>query len=426
MLKVVLRSSRIPGFYKLPVKERINILKELVPLSDEEVNLLTNSGSLELKVADRMIENVIGVMPVPLGVALNFLINGKEYIVPMAIEESSVVAAASNAAKMARESGGFHAEAFESIMIGQIQVTAVSDIKKAEKEILRHRETLIELANECDPLLVRLGGGMKDVRVRKVSTFLGPMVLTEILVDVKDAMGANVVNTMAEKIAPFIEKITNGKVYLRILSNLADKRLARAKAVFLSDVIGGREVVDGIIKAYALADADPYRAATHNKGIMNGVTAVVLATGNDTRAVEAGAHAYASRTGRYRSLTVWRKNKDGDLVGEIELPVAVGVVGGISSIHPLARINRKILGVKSARELAEVIASVGLAQNFAALRALATEGIQKGHMKLHARNIAMAAGAQGNTVDLVVKEMIRRGKIRMDEARKILEEIEPS
>ncbi len=415
-------SSRIPGFYKLSIDERLQKVKEFAGLTDEELEVI-KYGKLPLEVADHMIENVIGLWPLPFAVATNFLINGKDYLVPMAIEEPSVVAAASNAAKMARESGGFEAEATDSIMISQIQVVKVPDLEEAKRTIMAEKEKLLELANEMDPLLVKLGGGARDLEVRTIDTDAGPMLVVHLYVDTLDAMGANTVNTMAEGLAPTIERLTGGKVYLRILSNLADRRLARAKAKFAKAAIGGEEVVEGIMWAYRFAKYDPYRAATHNKGIMNGIIAVARATGQDTRAIEAGAHSYAARGGRYTSLTEYWVDENGDLWGSIELPLAVGTVGGVVRVHPIAKLALKILGVQKARELAQVMAAVGLAQNFAALRALATEGIQAGHMKLHARNIALAAGATPEEVDRVVEKMIREKRISLERAKEILEEI---
>ncbi len=415
-------SSRIPGFYKLSIDERLQKVKEFAGLTDEELEVI-KYGKLPLEVADHMIENVIGLWPLPFAVATNFLINGKDYLVPMAIEEPSVVAAASNAAKMARESGGFEAEATDSIMISQIQVVKVPDLEEAKRTIMAEKEKLLELANEMDPLLVKLGGGARDLEVRTIDTDAGPMLVVHLYVDTLDAMGANTVNTMAEGLAPTIERLTGGKVYLRILSNLADRRLARAKAKFAKAAIGGEEVVEGIMWAYRFAKYDPYRAATHNKGIMNGIIAVARATGQDTRAIEAGAHSYAARGGKYTSLTEYWVDENGDLWGSIELPLAVGTVGGVVRVHPIAKLALKILGVQKARELAQVMAAVGLAQNFAALRALATEGIQAGHMKLHARNIAMAAGATPEEVDRVVEKMIREKRISLERAKEILEEI---
>jgi len=401
-------------------------VKEFANLSDDEVELLTKTGRLSLELADKMIENVIGTLELPLGIAVNFLINGKDYLIPMAIEEPSVVAAASHAAKLTRAGGGIFTQSTGPFMIGQIQLVGVLSPYKAKYAILSHKDEILELANKQDPILVRLGGGAKDLEVRIIESMLGPMVITHLIVDVKDAMGANAVNTMAEAVAPYIEKITGGKVYLRILSNLADKRLVRAYTRVPKEVLGGEDVVDGIIYAYAFAAADPYRAATHNKGIMNGIIAVALATGNDTRALEAGAHAYAARFGRYMPLTVWEKDENGDLIGWIEIPIAVGIIGGATRTNPIAKVCLKILGVKSGTELAEIMGAVGLTQNLAAIRALATEGIQKGHMKLHARNIAIMAGAVGDEIDKVVDEMVKIRIIRLDKAKEILMKLRSS
>lgn len=417
-----MKSSRIPGFYKLSVKERMKIVKEFAGLTDEEASLLQSTGSLSLELADRMIENVVGAIPIPLGIAVNFLINGKDYLIPMAIEETSVVAAASYGAKMTRSKGGIFTDSTEPVMIGQIQVVKVKDPYRARMAILESKDEILEKANEQDPMLISVGGGAKDVRAKVIHTIRGAMVIAELLVDCRDAMGANAVNTMAEAVAPMIEKITGGKVLLRIISNLATERLARAWTVVDKEEVGGEEVVDGIVDAYAFAAADPYRAATHNKGILNGIIAVALATCNDHRAIEAGAHAYAARSGHYSPLSVWEKNEDGDLVGSIELPLAVGIIGGATKVHPVAKVALKILGVKTARELSEVMAAVGLAQNLAALRALAHEGIQRGHMSLHARNIAIMAGATGDLIDLIAERMVEERKIRMDRAKELLEE----
>ncbi|HDM88718.1 MAG TPA: hydroxymethylglutaryl-CoA reductase, degradative [Candidatus Bathyarchaeota archaeon] len=411
-----MKTSRISGFYKLSIEERIKIVKEFAGLTDEEVKLLQSTGSLSLELADRMIENVVGAIPMPMGIAVNFLINGRDYLIPMAIEETSVVAAASYGAKMTRSKGGIFTSSTDPIMIGQIQTVKVKDPYYARMAILDAKDKILEKANEQDPLLVSLGGGAKDLRVKVIHTIRGPMVITELLVNCKDAMGANAVNTMAEAVAPLIERITGGRVVLRIISNLATERLARAWTVVDKREVGGEEVVDGILDAYAFAAADPYRAATHNKGILNGIIAVALATCNDHRAIEAGAHAYAARTGFYSPLSVWEKNEDGDLVGSIELPLAVGIIGGATKVHPIAKIALKILGVKTAQELAEVMAAVGLAQNLAALRALAHEGIQRGHMSLHARNIAIMAGAKGELIDIIAERMVKERKIRMDRA----------
>jgi len=416
------KTSVFSGFYKLSPKERLSFVKEFAGLTDEEAALLQNTGSLPLDLADRMIENVIGAIPIPLGIAVNFLINKRDYLIPMAIEEPSVVAAASYAAKMAREGGGFFTSSTPPIMIGQIQAVGIQDPHAAKMRILQAKEEILNKANDQDPVLVSVGGGAKDLNVKVIQTTLGPMVITELYVDCRDAMGANAVNTMCEAVAPIIEKISGGRVYLRIISNLADKRLARAWCTVPKDAVGGEEVVDGIVAASAFAAADPYRAATHNKGILNGIIAVVIATCNDHRAVEAGAHAYAARSGQYTTLSTWEKNENGDLVGTIELPMAVGIIGGAVRTHPIARLCLKILGVKTANEFAEVLAAVGLAQNLGALRALAHEGIQRGHMSLHARNIAIAAGATGELIDLVAEKMVEERKIRMDRAKELIEQ----
>ncbi|MEM1928070.1 MAG: hydroxymethylglutaryl-CoA reductase, degradative [Acidilobaceae archaeon] len=414
------KTSRIQGFYKLPISERIRVLKEFADLTDEEVGLLTRTGRLTLDVADKMIENVVGTFELPFAVAVNFLINGRDYMVPMVIEEPSVVAAASNAARWCREGGGIWARASEPLMIGQVQVVKAPSPHRAVMRILERREEILEAANSTNEFLVKIGGGARDIEVRVVNSPVGEMVVVHLIVDVRDAMGANIVNTMVEKIAPIIEEASGGKVLLRIVSNLADKRIARAWTRIPKDAIGGDEVVERIIYAWALAASDPYRAATHNKGIMNGIVAVALATGQDTRAIEAGAHAYAARRGRYEPLSVWERDENGDLVGYIELPLAVGTVGGSIKSNPMARLALKILGVKTSRELAEVMAAVGLAQNLAALRALVTEGIQRGHMKLHARQLALAAGASPEEVDAVVEEMVKSGTISLEKAKEVL------
>ncbi|MEM2846794.1 MAG: hydroxymethylglutaryl-CoA reductase, degradative, partial [Nitrososphaerota archaeon] len=380
-------------------------------------------AALDRETASRMIENVIGTFQLPLGIAVNFLINGRDYMIPMVIEEPSVVAAASNAARMTREGGGVFAQSTESLMIGQIQLVGIKDPHAARLEILRHRDEILEIANEQDPVLVKLGGGARDLEARVLETRLGPMLIVHLIVDVRDAMGANAVNTMAEAVAPRLASITGGRYRLRIISNLADKRLVRAWTRVPPEAVGGKEIAEGIVEAWAFADADPYRAATHNKGIMNGVDAVVIATGNDWRAVEAGAHAYACRYGVYKPLSTWEIDEKGNLVGSLEMPLAVGIVGGATRTNPLARICLKILGVKTARELAEVIGAVGLVQNLAALRALAAEGIQAGHMSLHAKNIAVMAGAVGDEIDQVAEIMVREKCVRVDRAKEILEKL---
>jgi hydroxymethylglutaryl-CoA reductase len=416
----MVKTSEFSGFYKLTPNERMQFVKEFASLTDEEVAVLQTTGSLKLELADRMIENVVGVFPLPLGIAVNFLINEKDYLIPMAIEEPSIVAAASYAAKMARSNGGFFTGSTEPIMIGQIQVMGVKDPYRAKMAILASKKDLLEKANDQDPLLVSVGGGAKDLEVKVIETKSGAMVITELHVDCRDAMGANAVNTMAEAVAPMIERITHGKVYLRIISNLAVKRLVRAWVIIAKEAVGGKEIVEGIVEASNFAAADPYRGTTHNKGILNGIIGVVIATCNDHRAIEAGAHAYASRSGRYVPLAVWEKNEEGDLVGSIEMPMAVGIIGGATRVHPVARLALKILNVKSANEFGEVLAAVGLAQNLGALRALVDEGIQRGHMSLHAQNIAITAGAAGNLVDLIAQKMVEERKVRVDRAKELL------
>ncbi len=415
------KSSKVSGFYKLPVEKRLEFVKNFSNLTNDEIKVL--SSCLDINTADRMIENVLGTFELPLGVSVNFRVNGKDYLVPMATEESSVVAAASNAAKMARIHGGFTTESTNPLMIGQLQLLNIDDIAGAAQNILDHKNEILHLANAQDKILVELGGGAKDLEVRILDSPLGKMIVTHLIVDVRDAMGANAVNTMCEAVAPMLQEITNGKVRLKILSNLADKRLVKAKAIFDKEKMGGESIVDAFIESYTLASIDPYRAATHNKGIMNGIDSLIIATGNDFRAIEAGAHAYAARNGQYTSLTSYYKDDNGNLVGEIELPLAIGIVGGAASMHPKAKLCRKILGVTTAQELAEIVASLGLAQNFAAIFALSTVGIQKGHMSLHAKNIAVMAGAKADQIDKVAEQMIKEKKIKIDRAKEILEEI---
>lgn len=420
------RSSRIEGFYKLSPEERSKVVREFAELTDDELRSMAEGGGLSIAQADKMVENAVGTFALPLGIATNFLINGRDYLVPMAIEEPSVVAAASNAAKMARAKDGFKASSTEPVMIGQVQVTGVEDPQEAVRKLTAEKDAILRLANEQDPMLVSLGGGARDLEARTIETMHGPQVVVHLHVDVRDAMGANAVNTMAEATAPMIEKMTGGKVYLRILSNLAVFRLARAEAVWTKDSVGGEEVVDGIVEAYVFAEADPFRCATHNKGVMNGIDAVVIATGNDWRAIEAGAHAYASRTGAYKPLTRFEKTPEGDLKGLIELPMAVGLVGGATKVHPGAKACVRLLGVTSAAELGEIVAAVGLAQNMAALRALATVGIQKGHMSLHARNIVASVGCPPELMDEAVDMIVREKKIRMDRAKEVVDELKRS
>ncbi|MBA4789016.1 MAG: hydroxymethylglutaryl-CoA reductase, degradative [Pseudomonadota bacterium] len=416
-------NSRIPGFYKLSPAERLKKVLDVCGLAEDDLTKIGRTDDAMLSIADHMIENVISTLPIPVGVAANFTVNGRDYLVPMATEEPSVVAAASNMAGVARLKGGFMASSSDPIMIAQVQVVGVKDPQAARLRLYERRAELLDLANAQDPFLVKVGGGAKDIEVRIVEADAGTYVVLHLIVDVRDAMGANAVNTMAEALAPLVSEIAQGRVLLRILSNKADRRMTRVRATYDRDALGGAEVVEGILNAYAFAAADPYRAATHNKGIMNGITAVVLATGNDTRAVEAGAHSHAVVDGRYTSLSHYEKDADGNLVGTLEVPMAVGLVGGATKTHPVAQASVKMLGVTSASELAEIILAVGLAQNTGALRALAAEGIQKGHMSLHARNIAVSAGAQGDEIELVTARLKAGGRVRLDTALDILAEL---
>ncbi len=418
--------SRIPGFYRLSLPERLAILKEMNLVQEQDLEAMSGEAGLSADQADHMIENAIGFHALPLGIALNFLINGQEILVPMAIEEPSVIAGASFMAKLARAGGGFRAHTTPPEMIAQIQVLDLPDPEAASFSVLENKESLLAEITNIDPILTRLGGGPKDIEVRIIKDSpIGDFLVIHLIIDVRDAMGANAVNTAAERITPQIEKITGGRVHLRILSNLADRRLASAHCLIpleslAFDDFSAEIVRDGIIAAWAFAVADPYRAATHNKGIMNGVDAVVIATGNDWRAVEAGAHAYAARNGVYTSLSTWSKDAAGNLVGTLEMPMAVGIVGGATRVHPTAQAALRLMGVTTASQLAEIIVSLGLAQNLAALRALATEGIQRGHMSLHARQVAIAAGAQGEQVEKLAKALVTEKTIRIDRARDIL------
>ena len=415
-------------FYQLTQQERLAQLMETPGLSESDAKILSGEEGLSAEDADHMIENVIGTFSLPLGIARYFKINGRDIPVPMVVEEPSIVAGASFMAKLSLNTGGFFADTTPPEMIGQIQIINVKDPAAARLKLLAEKETLLQEAAKVDPVLLELGGGPRDLEVRFIpDTPRGPMLIAHLMYDVRDAMGANAVNTAVEKLASRIERITGGKVLLRILSNLADRRLARAWVTIRTedlafDNFNGPDVRDGILDAWSFAAADSYRAATHNKGIMNGIDPVVIATGNDWRAIEAGAHAYAARNGRYTSLTTWETNSEGDLVGTLELPMAVGTVGGATRVHPGAQACLRLMGVKSARELAEVIASVGLAQNLAALRALATEGIQKGHMSLHARQVAIAAGASGEQIDRLAERLVADDMVRIDHAQAILEE----
>lgn len=420
-------NSRISGFYNLTLEERRAKLAEASGQTPESLLPFT-TGGLSAESADHMIENVIGMYALPVGIGLNFMVNGRDVLIPFVVEEPSVVAGASFMAKLARAGGGFTATTTEPLMIGQMQVINVVNMNEARLKIYEHKAELLATADAIDPILKKFGGGARDLEVRMIEeSAIGPFIVIHLIYDVRDAMGANAVNTACEKLAPRIEEITGGKVHLKILSNLADRRIARVRCtVPVSELTMGFEsfkgetVRDGIIAAYAFAAADPYRAATHNKGIMNGVDSVVIATGNDWRAIEAGAHAYAARSGRYTSLSTWGKDKDGNLVGTLEMPMAVGIVGGATKVHPAAQAAVKLMGVKTASELAEIIVSVGLAQNMAALRALATEGIQRGHMSLHARQVAIAAGASGELIEKVAAQMVAEKVVRVDRAEEIL------
>lgn len=407
------------GFYKKTVEERRKAIAEAAGLTDEEVAIISKDGPLALDVANAMSENVIGTVGLPLSVALNFLVDGKEVIVPMAVEEPSVVAAASYAAKLARPSGGFRTEYTGSIMIGQIQVVGIKEAEKAVEKIGKDAERLIKTANSHAEHLTRYGGGVRGMQARKLKTARGDMLIVELLVDVQDAMGANAVNTVLEKMTSEIISVTGGEKRLRILSNLAVHRLAAATAVWKKEDIGGEEVSEGVLDAWAFAMADPFRRATHNKGVMNGIDAVAVATGNDWRAVEAGAHSYAAYMGGI-SLTSYKKTPDGGIEGRIVLPLAVGTIGGSIRSSRTAQIAIKIAGVKTSGELARLMAAVGLAQNFAALRAMAGEGIQAGHMRLHAKNVALASGAKGGEVEKVAEEMAKAGAINAENAAKII------
>jgi len=416
-------SSRISGFYKMPVDERVKIIAEQVNLTPDEVKLLKSGGGLGIDQADHMTENVVGTIAYPFSVAVNFMLNGRDLLIPMAGEEPSVVAAASNMARIMRNGPGIKVTSSPPIMIGQIQLTDIPDMKKAIAILSDKKKMILDMANEVDPVLVKFGGGAKDLELRPLETPAGPMLICHLLVDCRDAMGANAVNTMAETLAPMLAELTGGKSLLRIISNLADRRTCKAEAVIKKEDIGGEDKVDRIVQAWAFADADPYRASTHNKGIMNGTIAVALAFAQDHRALEAGAHAFAAKTCRYRSLSRWSKNRDGDLVGELEMPMAVGLVGGATKSHPMAQIAVKILGCTKAQELGEAMTAVGLAQNLGALRALTQEGIQHGHMRLHARNLVVMAGATPEMMEEAVKQLVDSGQIRFPKAQEIVSKL---
>ena len=421
--------SRLPQFRQRSPQQRLEHIAAAAQLTPDEVRLLEHSGALDKAVADGMIENVIGTFELPMAVAGYFQLNGRDVLVPMAVEEPSIVAAASFMAKLARDCGGFETSSTAPLMRAQVQVLGLSDPHGARHALLRRRNEIIELANQRDKVLIGLGGGCRDIEVHVLeSTRRGPMLVMHLIVDVRDAMGANTVNTMAESVSPLVEQITGGQVRLRILSNLADLRLSRARVALSPEALTtteyqGADVIERILDAYEFAAVDPYRAATHNKGIMNGIDPVIVATGNDWRAVEAGAHAWACRRGQYTSLTHWEKDARGWLVGSMEIPMPVGLVGGATKTHPLARLALKIMGVKSAQELGEIAVAVGLAQNLGALRALATEGIQRGHMALHARNIAIVAGATGDEVDQIARQMALEKDVRTDRANALLAQL---
>jgi hydroxymethylglutaryl-CoA reductase len=417
------RNSRIQGLRDHTPDERLDLVAEGAGTTAAALAALRPDAGLSIAQADHLVENVVGVIAVPVGVATNFTIDGEDRLVPMATEEPSVVAAASNAARIARVHGGFRTSSSGDVMIAQIQILDAVDPHAARLRVLEARDELLALANELDPILVSFGGGARDIDVRILPTRVGTQVIVHLHVDVRDAMGANAVNTMAEAIAPRIAEIAGSRTLLRILTNKADQRITRARAVFDAELLGGPQVVADIVAASAFAEADPYRAATHNKGIMNGITAVVLATGNDTRAVEAGCHSHAARSGRYSALSQFEQDADGNLVGTIEVPLAVGLVGGATKAHPTAQAGVTLLGVETARELAAVIASVGLAQNLAACRALAAEGIQRGHMTLHARTIAASAGATVDEIGAVAARIVADRRIRVEYAREVLDEL---
>jgi len=424
--------SPLSGFYKHSVQERLKILNQQGILSDADFRHLRNGKALmTVDGSDKMVENVVGVFGLPMGVALNFIVNSKEYHIPMVVEEPSIIAGASSAAKIVSKTGGFISESTDGILIGQVQVVGINNTSRAKQAILQNKDEILNLANSLHPNMAARGGGARDVEVRILSgaSAKGDMLIVHLLVDVKNAMGANLVNSMCEGIASLVEKITAGKVFLRILSNLADRSLVRAHCTIPVKLLAdngysGEEVRDGIILAYQFAAADPYRAATHNKGILNGIDPVVIATGNDWRAIEAGAHSYAARGGKYTSLTKWSQNDNGDLIGSIEIPIRIGTVGGPLESNPMVPVAMGMLKVESARELAEVLGAVGLAQNMSALRALATEGIQQGHMSLHARSVTMAAGARQEIFEEVVEQLIASSEIKIWKAKEIIKEVE--
>ncbi|MEM8530448.1 MAG: hydroxymethylglutaryl-CoA reductase, degradative [Chloroflexota bacterium] len=425
-----MRNSRLKGFYQLNPFERLQQVKMFDGLNDDDLRMLHGgNGALSVERADKMIENVIGTFNLPFGIATNFLINGRDTLIPMVVEEPSIVAGASYAAKLIREGGGFHTSSTDPLMIGQVQLVGLDDFEQATNTILSRKADILEIANRQSTSLSSLGGGAKEVEINTIEQSpMGPMLIVHLIVDCRDAMGANAINSMAEAVAPLLEQISGGRAYLRILSNLTDRRRSCVRVVvpphaLARDGLSGEEIIEGILWAYAFAATDPYRATTHNKGILNGIDPVLIATGNDWRAIEAGAHAYAARNGQYTSMSVWERGHEGNLVGTLELPIAVGVVGGATKVHPAAQAALKLLNVKQAHELAEICLCAGLASNLAAMRALATEGIQRGHMSLHARQIAMAVGAQGPEVDELTRRMIEDKLIKPAHAEGLLEQI---
>lgn len=426
-------TSRLAGFHKLPLHERVSTIAKMHRLSPQETSALNGEVGLSTTVANQMVENAIGVFDLPLGLGLNMQINGKDYLVPMAVEEPSVIAAVSFAAKIVREAGGFFCDADQPLMIGQVQLTRYGDPKVAQQKLLARKEELLALANSFHPSMLARGGGARDIEVRVLPAPEGkggePILVLHLIIDTQEAMGANLINTMCEGIAPMVEQITGGKVYLRILSNLCDRRLARATCripvALLADFdMSGEAIAEGIVQASRFALADPYRACTHNKGVMNGVDSFAIATGQDWRAIEAGAHAFAARNGRYMPLSTWTL-EDGHLVGRIELPLALGTVGGPIKIHPGVQANLKLTRCTSARELSMVMAAVGLAQNLAAVRALGSVGIQKGHMALHARCVAVTAGARGAWVERIANLLVTAGHVKVEKAKEILASLTP-
>ncbi len=424
------KNSRLQGFYQLNPFERLQMVHSFDGLNEADLHSLHGgSGTLSVERADKMIENVIGTFNLPMGIATNFQVNGRDVLVPMVVEEPSIVAGASYAARLIRAGGGFQVESTEPLMIGQVQLVSVADPQQAEQVILARRDEILARANAQSRSLVALGGGARDLEVHHFAESpMGPMMVVHLVIDCRDAMGANAINSMCEAVAPLLEQLSGGRAYLRILSNFSDRRLSRARVrvpanALARDGLSGEEVVEGILWAYAFAAVDPYRATTHNKGILNGIDPVIVATGNDWRAIEAGAHAYAARSGRYTSLSVWERDEAGDLIGMLEMPMAVGIVGGATRVHPAAQAALKLLGVQHAHELAEICVCAGLANNLAAMRALACEGIQRGHMGLHARQVAMAAGAAGALVDEVARRMVEERQIKPQRAEELIEEL---